>query len=135
MHEVTDGQTAVLDGVELVAVEMRHDAQCYGLRASAHGCLVAYTGDTGPGRELGRVAAGADLLISEAGYGLVTDEDEPVHLTAAQAGAAAATSGAKELLLTHLAGADVTACVEAARGAGAARVVGAEAGMTIDLGG
>ena len=134
VHELADGLTAVMGGAELVAVEMRHDAQCFGMRASSHGRLVAYTGDTGPGPELARLGAGADLLVSEAGYGLATDEDEPVHLTAAQAGAAAAASGAKQLLLTHLGDADVPARVQAASLAGAPRVLGAKAGMTIDLG-
>jgi ribonuclease BN (tRNA processing enzyme) len=134
VHELADGQTVVLGGAVLVAVEVRHDARCFGLRASSHGQLVAYTGDTGPGPGLARVAAGADLLVSEAGYGLMAGEDEPVHLTAAQAGATAAAAGSKQLLLTHLGGADVTACVEAARLAGAAGVVAARAGMTIDLG-
>lgn len=134
VHELADGQTVVLGGAKVVAVEVCHDAQCFGLRLSSQGRLVAYTADTGPGPGLARVAAGADLLVSEAGYGLAAEEDEGVHLTAAQAGAAAAAAGARQLLLTHLAGADVTACVEAARLAGAALVVGAGPGMAIDLG-
>lgn len=78
-----------------------------GVRLSAPGLTVAYTGDTGPGPALARLGHGADLFIVEA-----TDRGQqpgtppappgpPLDLTARQAGEAAAAAGARRLLLTH----------------------------------
>lgn len=133
VHEVHDGWAGTIGEVQVRAHQMHHDALCHGLRAQTGGQVVAYTGDTGPCAGLTEVAAGADLLISEAGYGLDRSEADPVHLTAGQAGAAAAEAGARHLLLTHLAGADVDACVRAAGDAGAARVTGARPGARIPV--
>jgi hypothetical protein len=80
------------------------------------------------------LAADVDLLVSEAGYGLDAPDPEAVHLTAEEAGAAAVEAGARRLLLTHLAGADVEACVAAAAAAGHADVVGARVGTSITVG-
>ncbi len=111
IREVRDRQQVSVGGLGLTAFLMHHDAPCYGVRASLNGDVdgrvVAYTGDTGPCGGLAEVAAHADLLISEAGYGMSDSEDDPVHLTAAQAGAAARAGQVGHLLLTHLAGADV----------------------------
>lgn len=131
VHEVHDRYEATVGRVRLRAHQVHHDALCHGLRADADGQVVAYTGDTGPCQGLAELAVDADLLISEAGYGLDRTEPDPVHLTAAQAGAVAADAGAAHLLLTHLAGADVDACVRAATAAGAARVTGARPGARI----
>jgi ribonuclease BN (tRNA processing enzyme) len=78
-----------------------------GIRLSAPGLTVAYTGDTGPDPALADLGRGADLYIVEA-----TDRHQrpgaapapagpPLNLTAAQADAAAAAAGARRLLLTH----------------------------------
>lgn len=128
IREVRDGDEHVVAGLRLMAVEMVHDAPCHGVRLTDGVAVVAYTGDTGPCPALQRLAAGADLLISEAGYGLGSSGTEGVHLTAAQAGRAAEETGAG-LLLTHLAGADVEACVDAASAAGAPSVRGAHPGQ------
>ncbi len=79
-----------------------------GIRLSAPGLTVAYTGDTGPDDALAEVGRDADLYIVEA-----TDRDQrqptaPApsgprmpHLTARDAGQAATAAGARRLLLSH----------------------------------
>jgi ribonuclease BN (tRNA processing enzyme) len=131
VREVDGATCATVGGLELTAVAVHHDAPCYGVRVRDGERVVAYTGDTGPCAGLATLAAGADLLISEAGYGLDGHESDPVHLTAAQAGAAAGDGGVGTLLLTHLAGADVEACVAAATSAGGGRVIGAAPGVVV----
>lgn len=134
VHELSDGQRYMVGDLEVTAHAMQHDVPCFGLRASHGGRTVAYTGDTGRCAALLRLAADVDLLVSEAGYGIDTADAEAVHLTAAEAGAVAAEAGAKRLLLTHLADADVDACVAAATAAGHADVVGARPGASVAVG-
>lgn len=78
-----------------------------GVRLSAPGLTVAYTGDTAPDPALTELGRDADLYVMDA-----TDwhqqpgpDETPAtwdgNLTAAQAGAAAAAAGARRLLLTH----------------------------------
>lgn len=132
VQEVTGGQRASVGGVELTAVDMHHDVPCLGVRLAADGRTVAYTGDTGPCRGLAELASEADLLISEAGYGLDGSEPDPVHLTATEAGAAAHHGAVGVLLLTHLAGADRDACVAAAATSAGCPVIGAVPGLVLD---
>lgn len=133
VHEHADGATAAIGDVQITAVGMRHDAPCWGFRARHDDITVSYTGDTAVCPGLATVAADATVLISEAGYGVGRPEPEPGHLTAAEAGAAAAEGGAQQLLLTHLAGGDRHECAEAATRAGAADVVAAVPGMHLRL--
>lgn len=60
-------------------------------------------------------------------------EPDPVHLTAAEAGAVARDSGIARLLLTHLAGADPQHCAAAARQAGTTDVIGARPGDVLTI--
>lgn len=87
---------------EVRAVPMAHVCPAWGLRISAGGKVLAYTGDTGPCEELTELAGDADVLLSEASW--VDSEDAPanVHLSGRQAAEAAKTAGAGRLLLTHL---------------------------------
>ena len=76
-----------------------------GVRLSAGGHSVAYTGDTGPSEDLVALARDADLFIAEATY---ADEEEmekkdvPYLSSARRAGEYATRAGARRLLLTHL---------------------------------
>lgn len=83
---------------------------------TADGAL-AYSGDTGPGSDLVSLAAGADLLLCEASIPGERDERSyPYHLTAREAGAAAAAAGVGRLVLTHFAhGVDPVAAVAEAK--------------------
>lgn len=78
-----------------------------GIRLSAPGLTVAYTGDTGPDDLLAEVGRDADLYIMEA-----TDRDQQSagpapggpgmpHLTAREAGQAATAARSRRLLLSH----------------------------------
>ena len=49
-------------------VRVAHPVPAYGLRVTADGRTLAYTGDTGPCDALDRLAAGADLLLAEASF-------------------------------------------------------------------
>lgn len=73
-----------------------------GFRVEAGGAALAYTGDTGPSKEIEALARGVDVLVSEASW---EDEDGILvegHLTARQAAEHAAAAGAGKLVLTHL---------------------------------
>lgn len=131
VNHLHDGEDAIVGDIALTAHEMNHDAQCFGFRAVCSEKIVSFTGDTGPGVGLERLASRADLLICEAGYGVDQGESEVVHLTAAQAGSVAKTADVGHLVLTHLAGADVDDCVAAAKAEGARRVSAARPGMVI----
>lgn len=76
-----------------------------GVRLSADGLTVAYSGDTGPDPALADLGRDADLFIVEASDRHQQDPSAAavpqLHLTARQAGEAAAAAGARRLLLTH----------------------------------
>ncbi len=78
-----------------------------GVRLSADGLTVAYTGDTGPDPALAELGRDADLYVVEA-----SDRDQqpstprappgvPLHMTGRLAGEVAAAAGARRLMLTH----------------------------------
>ena len=74
-----------------------------GLRLTAGGRVLAYTGDTGPCREIVDLARDADLFLAEATYpDQVPAEDARYLSSARQAGEYATKAGAARLLLTHL---------------------------------
>lgn len=88
-------------GISFRFFEMAHPPETLGVRMERDGGVIAYSSDTGPTGDLTSLAAGADLFLCEA---TLQDSDEPWegHMSASQAGAAAAAAGAKKLLLTHL---------------------------------
>ncbi len=93
-----------------------HHVPNAGLRLTAGGKVLAYTGDTGPSRDLLPLARDADLFLSESTYvDRVPPADAPYLLSARLAGEYAARAGAGRLLLTHLwPGTDVAAARHAA---------------------
>jgi ribonuclease BN (tRNA processing enzyme) len=72
-----------------------------GFRIQSDGAVLAYTGDTGPAREVQDLARDADLFLSEATW---QDRDDllPFHMSSRQAAIVARESGAAELVLTHI---------------------------------
>lgn len=88
-----------------------------GVRMSAGGQTVAYTGDTGPSPELEGLADGVDLLIAEATYPDSVPERYAGNLSSArEMGELAARVGVGRLLLVHLwPGSSRRVAVEAAR--------------------
>jgi ribonuclease BN (tRNA processing enzyme) len=111
-----------------------------GVRLSADGLTVAFTGDTGPSPVLADLGRDADLYIMEA-----TDRnqrpdtppapaDAKMHLTARAAGSAAAAAGARRLLLTHFwPGNDREASRTAAQEVFAGEVLIASEGLEVPL--
>jgi ribonuclease BN (tRNA processing enzyme) len=105
-----------------------------GLRLSAAGRILAYTGDSGPSPEVVQLARGADVLLAEATYtGAVPADSQGYLCSAVEAGEQAARAGAGHLMLTHLwPGTDH----DAARSAAAARYDGttsvAAPGLTLE---
>lgn len=106
-HPLPAAEPYTVGPLRLSGVALPHFVPNAGVRLSAPGLTVAYTGDTGPDPALTELGADADLYIVEA-----TDRHQrpgrpaappgPVkHLTASQAGAAAQAAGARRLLLTH----------------------------------
>jgi ribonuclease BN (tRNA processing enzyme) len=86
---------------EIRAVPVDHLCPTWGLRIEAEGRVFAFTGDTGPCDGIAKLAAGADVLLSEASWLDSPDQPTGMHLSGRQAGAAATLAGARRLLLTH----------------------------------
>jgi ribonuclease BN (tRNA processing enzyme) len=83
-------------------VALPHHVPNAGIRLTAAGHMLAYTGDTGPDPRLAELGAGADLYVMEATLQDEPDPGEARHLlTAREAGRFAAAAGARRLLLTH----------------------------------
>jgi ribonuclease BN (tRNA processing enzyme) len=106
MHEEFDFR--VYDGAlsigpfSIVPVEVDHPVDAYGLRITADGATIGYSGDTGPGKGFDRVAEGVQLLLAEASFrdGDVNPPD--LHLTGTECADAATRGGAEQLVLTHI---------------------------------
>lgn len=111
-----------------------------GVRLTAPGWTVAYTGDSGPDPALAELGRDADLYVVEA-----TDRHQqpgaapapagpPLNLTAREAGAAAAAAGARRLLLTHFwPGNDRAAAYAAASTVFSGEILLADEGLVVSL--
>lgn len=81
-----------------------HYVPSWAISVESHGRRLVFTADTAPSPHVLHLAAGADLLITEATY-LTLDEENPDargHMTAREAGELAAQAGARRTLLTHV---------------------------------
>jgi ribonuclease BN (tRNA processing enzyme) len=83
-------------------IRVAHPVPAYGIRVTAAGHSLAYTGDTGPCDALDRVAEGVDLLLAEASFRHDASNPPDVHLTGRQAGELAARHGVSQLVITHV---------------------------------
>jgi ribonuclease BN (tRNA processing enzyme) len=81
---------------------VNHPVPAYGLRVTAAGRTLAYTGDTGPCDGLDQLARGADVLLAESSFRDGEQNPDALHLTGRQAGELAARSGVPRLVLTHV---------------------------------
>jgi ribonuclease BN (tRNA processing enzyme) len=86
--------------VEPIPVE--HPVPAFGLRITAGGATLGYSGDTGPCAGLDAIADGADLLLAEASFQSRADNPTKLHLTGTECGEAATTGRSKRLVLTHV---------------------------------
>jgi ribonuclease BN (tRNA processing enzyme) len=88
-------------GATVSFCEMTHPPETVGVRIERDGAVFAYSADTGPEFDLASLAGNADFFLCEATY-QGDDELWEGHMSAAQAGEAAAQAGAANLVLTHL---------------------------------
>lgn len=133
---MADGDEVEVGDVHLEAVRLRHASANNGVRVSAAGVSLAYTGDTGPCDEILTLARGADLLLCEATFDRSGVHLEHGHLSAQEAGAVAEEAGVGILVLTHfLHGSPAwrQQQVERAGGEFSGPIIAATAGMTVPL--
>ena len=79
-----------------------HWVRDMGMRLTANGTTLVYTGDTGPSDEIPSLARDADTLVTEASWLERPEGVDPFHLTASEAGEHAARAGAGRLVISHL---------------------------------
>ena len=101
IEQVKPGDSIKVDGIAFTFFEMVHSAETVGIRLDVDGTVLAYSADTGPGGDFAGLGTGAHTLICEA---TLQDSDElwEGHMSATQAGQAAADLGIEHLVLTHL---------------------------------
>jgi ribonuclease BN (tRNA processing enzyme) len=123
--------TEQLGPFSVETVELPHYKTNFGVRLSAPGVSVAYTGDSGPSPELRRLAQGTDLFISDSTLQGPPPDTTPRYLmTAGEAGRGA--RGARRLLLTHFwPGSDRSVSVAEAEQEFDGEVIAADEGLTI----
>jgi ribonuclease BN (tRNA processing enzyme) len=96
-----DGPVAV-GPFHIDPIRVAHPVPAYGLRVTAAGRTLAYTGDTGPCQALDRLADGADLLLAEASFRHGDTNPGDLHLTGREAGEVAARNAVPRLVITHV---------------------------------
>lgn len=103
VHEFEEGRPFTAAGFEVDPRRVLHyDLLAFGFRVSANGMVLAYSGDSGPSKELAELARDADLFVCEATLERPNPEGGTRgHLAADEAEEAFLASGAKRLLLTH----------------------------------
>ncbi len=83
-------------------IPVEHPIEAYGLRITAGGSTLGYSGDTAPCEGLDQVAANVRLLLCEASFREIDDNPPGIHLTGVDAGSVAARAQAGRLVLTHV---------------------------------
>jgi ribonuclease BN (tRNA processing enzyme) len=135
-HEFSAGDTFSSGPCGIKTFRLPHFVANAGLRISAGGRSLAYTGDSGPSPEVIALARGADLFLAEATYVDEVPAEHAGRLSCAdQVGRDAAEAGARRLVLTHLwPGTDPGAAVAAAARHYDGEITVAGEGLIIDLG-
>ena len=133
VHDIEGPQR--LGPFRLTGFPLPHHVPDVGVRLSAPGLVVAYTGDSGPSPELARLAEGADLFIAEATLPEGAPDNVPRYdMTATEAATWAARAGVRTLLLTHFwPGSDRERSVAEAKAVFDGRVIAAADGLEIGL--
>lgn len=99
LHPMEDGRIGALS---VQFFPGRHPVESRAMRIECDGTCFVYTGDTNEVEGLDAFAAGADLLLADAGLSSDDWKMAAPHLSAAGCGRLARSAGAKRLLLTHL---------------------------------
>ncbi|MBG0829306.1 MBL fold metallo-hydrolase [Planomonospora sp. ID67723] len=136
VHEFTAGGRFEVGPFRVDTWLLPHWVPNAGLRLSADGRVLSYTGDTGPSPDLTALARDADVFLAEATYAERVPEHSARYLSSArQAGENAAEAGVGKLLLTHLwPGTDPETIEEAARRGFSGEIEVARGGLHVDLG-
>lgn len=100
VREYAPGEHFALGDCEIDLYGLPHAAPNCGVRVTGPDGTLAYTGDTGPSDALATLADDAGLLLAEATLES-TDTGPHGHLSASDAGRAAADAGVRRLVLTH----------------------------------
>ncbi|WP_344953055.1 MBL fold metallo-hydrolase [Sphaerisporangium flaviroseum] len=135
VHEFTAGGRFEIGPFQVDTWLLPHWVPNAGLRLSADGQVLAYTGDTGPSPDLTALARDADVFLAEATYAEHVPEDSARYLSSArQAGENAAKADVGKLLLTHLwPGTAPEMIEEAARQIFSGEIDVAHGGLQVDL--
>lgn len=103
VHEFEAGEAFPIGPFGIESRLLPHSIPNAGVRISAGGKSITYTGDAGPTDDLVELAAGTDLLLAEATYvDSVPSGNERVLNCALEVGRQAHRAGAARLMLTHL---------------------------------
>jgi ribonuclease BN (tRNA processing enzyme) len=103
LHEFSAGDSWRVGPFSADTRPLPHWVPNAGVRLTAAGIALMYTGDSGPSPQVAELADGAGLMVAEASYiDSVPEDSRPFLSSARQAGREAARSGAGRLLLTHL---------------------------------
>jgi ribonuclease BN (tRNA processing enzyme) len=133
IHELGPGQAAALDHLSVDSASTPHTDESLALRITGAGSTLGYTGDTGPGEELGAFFIGADLLLAECS--LPDELALDLHLTPTSLARLANAAGVPRLVVTHtypqLQSQDVPALIRDAGYSG--EIILAEDGLALDL--
>lgn len=126
-----------IGSLRIEARQVTHIPDSFAFRVSparGDGPGIVYSGDCGVADDLLPLVQPRDVLLCEAGFGLVRDAPG-IHLTAAEAGWVAQRTRAGRLILTHFhdrAGADALISAAAKEFDGSTSL--AEPGLTLDIG-
>lgn len=133
-HRLTDTSEVDLGGLVLRCSRTQHPPETLAFCLDDGRHRVGYSADTGPGWDFRALGTPVDLAVCEATFREADGPHDPVHLTARQAGEAAAVAGAQRLLLTHLLpGADPQEASREAESAYGAAVDVAHPGLVVEL--
>ena len=135
IHEFTAGGRFEIGPFRVDTWALPHWVPNAGLRVSAAGRTLAFTGDTGPSPDLGALARGADIYLAEATFPDQVPADSVHYLSSAvQAAQVAAQASVMHLVLTHLwPGTDPRSAHQAAARAYDGPISVAHPGLMIDL--
>jgi ribonuclease BN (tRNA processing enzyme) len=136
LEPFTAGESFSAGPFEVATWALPHFVPNAGLRITAGGRVLSYTGDSGPSPALPDLARNADVFLAEATFADKVPLASERHLSSAtKAGELASRAGVGRLILTHLwPGTNPSAAQEAARRAFAGALEVARGGLTVNLG-
>lgn len=135
LREFTAGEDLTVGPFQLATRSLPHFVPNVGVRLTVGDASIAYTGDGGAGSGVVDLAAGAQVLLTEATFvDDVPDDSRGALSDARQAGEHAAAAEVGRLVLTHLwPGADLAAAEQAARETFNGQTTVAVPGLVVDL--